>query len=150
EKLFRGDTEFALMERVRKAEATPPSKFNRRVPPELDAMVLRALARDVQDRYQSGQEFAADLRRLIEGYRFNPDELKELVRGLFRQDYQKELDDVDACKASQLSDHGSGGTAIIHDEAPEIEVISGVSVSDVDAARDAPGDALPPAAAAGE
>src|SRR5438128_1132218 len=38
EKLFRGDTEFALMERVRKAEVSPPSKFNRRCPPELDAV----------------------------------------------------------------------------------------------------------------
>ena len=31
EKLFRGDTEFALMEKVRKAEVPPPSNFNRRV-----------------------------------------------------------------------------------------------------------------------
>ena len=36
EKLFRGDTEFALMEKVRKAEVPPPSKFNRRVPEALD------------------------------------------------------------------------------------------------------------------
>jgi len=41
EKLFRGDTEFALMEKVRKAEVPPPSKFNRRVPAELDAIVAR-------------------------------------------------------------------------------------------------------------
>ncbi len=38
EKLFRGDTEFALMEKVRKAEVPPPSQFNRRVTPELDAI----------------------------------------------------------------------------------------------------------------
>ena len=38
EKLFRGDTEFALMEKVRKAEVPPPSNFNRRVTPELDAI----------------------------------------------------------------------------------------------------------------
>jgi hypothetical protein len=55
EKLFRGDTEFALMEKVRKAEVPPPSKFNRRVPPELDAVCARALARDVADRYQTGR-----------------------------------------------------------------------------------------------
>ena len=45
EKLFRGDTEFALMEKVRKAEVAPPSNFNRRVTPELDAISLKALAR---------------------------------------------------------------------------------------------------------
>ena len=41
EKLFRGDTEFALMEKVRKAEVPPPSKFNRRVPEALDRIVLQ-------------------------------------------------------------------------------------------------------------
>src|SRR6476469_8413030 len=34
EKLFRGDPEFARMEKVRKAEVTTPSNFNRRVTPE--------------------------------------------------------------------------------------------------------------------
>ena len=61
EKLFRGDTEFALMEKVRKAEVPPPSNFNRRVTPELDAISLKALARDVADRYQSAAQLAADL-----------------------------------------------------------------------------------------
>ena len=59
EKLFRGDTEFALMEKVRKAEVPPPSNFNRRVTPELDAIVQRALARDVADRFQSAAALAA-------------------------------------------------------------------------------------------
>ena len=72
EKLFRGDTEFALMEKVRKAEVPPPSNFNRRVTPELDAIVQRALARDVADRFQSAAALAAELDALIAGYRFDP------------------------------------------------------------------------------
>ena len=100
EKLFRGDTEFALMEKVRKAEVAPPSKFNRRVTPELDAIVLKALARDVQDRYQTAEAFAEDLRRLLVGYRFDPRELQELLRGLFRADFQKEEEDMQASRSS--------------------------------------------------
>lgn len=100
EKLFRGDTEFALMEKVRKADVPPPSKFNRRVPPELDAICLKALARDVQDRYQTGQQLAADLNKLLAGYRFDPRELQELVRQLFRPDFAKEEQDVSACRTS--------------------------------------------------
>ena len=38
EKLFRGDTEFALMEKVRKAEVPAPSEFNRRVTAELERL----------------------------------------------------------------------------------------------------------------
>src|SRR5262245_55360266 len=90
EKLFRGDTEFALMEKVRKAEVDPPSRFNRRVTPELDAIVLRALARDVNDRYQSAAELNAHLNQLLDQYRFDPRELREFMRKEFRREYLKE------------------------------------------------------------
>ncbi len=94
EKLFRGDTEFALMEKVRKAEVPPPSNFNRRVTPELDAIVQRALARDVADRFQSAAALAAELDALIAGYRFDPKELRQLMRQLFRKEYAKEMEDT--------------------------------------------------------
>jgi hypothetical protein len=94
EKLFRGDTEFALMEKVRKAEIPPPSKFNRRVNEELDRIVLKALSRDVNRRYQTTAEFAAELDALLEGYRFDPKELRQFMRQMFRKEYAKEVDDV--------------------------------------------------------
>jgi serine/threonine protein kinase len=106
EKLFRGDTEFALMEKVRKAEVPPPSNFNRRVTPELDAISLKALARDVADRYQTASALAADLDALIAGYRFDPKELRQFVRQLFRKEYQKELED------SQLALETEPGTGV--------------------------------------
>src|SRR5439155_15513362 len=95
EKLFRGDTEFALMEKVRKAEVPPPSNFNRRVTPELDAISLKALARDVADRYQSAAQLAADLDALIAGYRFDPKELRQFMRQLFRKEYAKEIEETE-------------------------------------------------------
>ncbi len=94
EKLFRGDTEFALMEKVRKAEVPPPSNFNRRVTPELDAISLKALARDVADRYQNAAQLAADLDSLIAGYRFDPKELRQFMRQLFRKEYAKEIEET--------------------------------------------------------
>jgi serine/threonine protein kinase len=94
EKLFRGDTEFALMEKVRKAEVPAPSEFNRRVTPELDAIALQALSRDVADRYQTASQFAAALDALISGYRFDPKELRQFMRQLFRKEYAKEVEDA--------------------------------------------------------
>jgi serine/threonine protein kinase len=99
EKLFRGDTEFALMEKVRKAEVPPPSNFNRRVTPELDTIVFKALARDVADRYQNAASLAADLDALIAGYRFDPKELRQFMRQLFRKEYAKELEDTTAAQS---------------------------------------------------
>jgi serine/threonine protein kinase len=101
EKLFRGDTEFALMEKVRKAEVAPPSGFNRRVTPELDAISLKALARDVADRYQTAAQLAADLDALIAGYRFDPKELRQFMRQLFRKEYAKEQEEIQTALEAQ-------------------------------------------------
>ncbi len=96
EKLFRGDTEFALMERVRKAEVDPPSKFNRRVSPELDRIVMKALARDVGERYQNSAELHADLKAVLDGYRFDIRELRDFMQKEFRREYTKDLEDAEA------------------------------------------------------
>ncbi len=100
EKLFRGDTEFALMEKVRKAEIPPPSKFNRRVNAEVDRIVLKCLARDVGNRYQTAAELAGELNALIEGYRFDPKELRQFMRQMFRKEYAKEVEDTSSALSS--------------------------------------------------
>src|SRR4051812_43826561 len=109
EKLFRGDTEFALMEKVRKAEVPPPSNFNRRVTPELDAISLKALARDVADRYQSAAHLAADLDALIAGYRFDPKELRQFIRQLFRKEYAKEIEETETALDAEPNPAGALG-----------------------------------------
>ncbi len=110
EKLFRGDTEFALMEKVRKAEVPAPSNFNRRVTPEIDQIVLKALARDVADRYQSAAALAADLDALIAGYRFDPKELRQFMRQLFRKEYAKELEETQLALESKTLDEVAAET----------------------------------------
>ncbi len=111
EKLFRGDTEFALMEKVRKAEVPPPSNFNRRVTPEIDAIVFKALARDVADRYQTAAQLAADLDALIAGYRFDPKELRQFMRQMFRKEYGKELEEMQQALESKTLDEVSADNA---------------------------------------
>jgi serine/threonine protein kinase len=106
EKLFRGDTEFALMEKVRKAEVAAPSDFNRRVTPELDAISLKALAPQVADRYQTAAQLAADLDALIGGYRFDPKELRQFMRQLFRKEYAKEVEDTQTSLDASLAPGG--------------------------------------------
>ncbi|HUQ05468.1 MAG TPA: protein kinase [Kofleriaceae bacterium] len=117
EKLFRGDTEFALMEKVRKAEVPPPSNFNRRVTPELDTIVFKALARDVADRYQNAATLASDLDSLIAGYRFDPKELRQFMRQLFRKEYAKELEDTTAAQVSPVGGDAPRGR---HDTPTEV------------------------------
>ena len=48
-------------------EPEPPRKLNPRVPPELEAICLKTLAKRPEDRYAGCAELADDLRRLAAG-----------------------------------------------------------------------------------
>ena len=68
ERLFIAESDFSTLQKVRDAVVEPPSTFNRKISPELEAIVLKALARDVADRYQWTSELAEALQPyLIEG-----------------------------------------------------------------------------------
>lgn len=90
EKLFRGSSDFQLMDLVRKAEVHPPSLINPRVPPEVDALVLKALQKTPEDRFQSAEEMAIALREILAHYSFNKTELKEFVRDICREEWNHE------------------------------------------------------------
>src|SRR5690606_33850714 len=56
-----------LVEIVRRADIPPPSTLRRDVPPELERIVMRALAKRPEDRQQSAGELASDLERFLHG-----------------------------------------------------------------------------------
>jgi len=58
---FHGANPFAVMNARLVQSPKPPSEINPEISPELDAVVLRALERDPNQRYASAQEFAYDL-----------------------------------------------------------------------------------------
>jgi beta-lactam-binding protein with PASTA domain/predicted Ser/Thr protein kinase len=60
---FEGETAVAIAFKQVAAEPRPPSELNPAVPIALDAIVLRALAKDPARRYQSADEFLAALAR---------------------------------------------------------------------------------------
>jgi serine/threonine protein kinase len=64
---FRGDNPVAVAYQHVNSDAVPPSSLNPRVSPALDAVVLRALAKDRFERYQSASEFREDVERAAAG-----------------------------------------------------------------------------------
>ncbi len=58
---FEGETAVAIAFKQVSAEPRPPSEVNPAVPPALDAVVLRALAKDPAQRYRDAEEFIAAL-----------------------------------------------------------------------------------------
>jgi serine/threonine protein kinase len=71
-----------LLEMARKAEIPPPSKLRKGVPPQLERIVMHALAKLPGERYQSAGDLATDLERFLHAYSpvFTAPKLSTLVR----------------------------------------------------------------------
>src|SRR6185369_5817364 len=59
---FSGSSSIEICSQVIHFNPPPPSHFNSHVPPSLDALTLKALAKDPDARYQSANELLEDLR----------------------------------------------------------------------------------------
>jgi serine/threonine-protein kinase len=64
---FRGDSPMAVAFQHVSQHAAPPSAVNPDVPPELDRIVTKAMAKDPEQRYQSAEAFRTDLWRALQG-----------------------------------------------------------------------------------
>src|SRR5262249_45360229 len=62
---FRSNHLPELLDQICTQEPLPPGRLNDRVPPDLDRICLRALAKRVADRYATALDFAVDLRRWL-------------------------------------------------------------------------------------
>ncbi|MCM2427331.1 Stk1 family PASTA domain-containing Ser/Thr kinase [Streptomyces sp. RKAG337] len=64
---FVGDSPVAVAYQHVREEPQPPSNFDPEITPEMDAIVLKALAKDPDYRYQSADEMRADIESYLDG-----------------------------------------------------------------------------------
>jgi len=65
ERLFIGESDFSTLEKVRNVEIIPPSSFNADIPEKLESIVLKALEKNVEDRYQNAIDLHDDLQLFL-------------------------------------------------------------------------------------
>jgi serine/threonine-protein kinase len=65
QRLFLGDTDFQTVKKVQQAQIPAISQINKSVPPELEKIINRSLARDPNARYRTAKELAKDLNKFL-------------------------------------------------------------------------------------
>ena len=82
-RLFHGKTDVEKLRRVLDKPIPTPSSLRADVPPSLDRIVLKALARNPDDRYQTGEELADDLEENVLETKYHSRMMPALLTDLF-------------------------------------------------------------------
>lgn len=85
ERLFKRASETETLKAVVEGVLRPPSQLDRSIPKALDALVMKALEREVEDRFQSAEELQRALERFLVRARLpaTPSHLDAYLRTLF-------------------------------------------------------------------
>jgi serine/threonine protein kinase len=85
---FVGRTSIELYHKINHVDPIPPRKLNSQVSKEVEGIILKAMSKEIEDRYPSAKAMADDIERYLDGeeviFREPPLYLKQLRRW-FRQ-----------------------------------------------------------------
>ena len=116
EKLFTGESDFAVLEKVRRGAVPEPRSRNPACPEALEKVMLKALATDPAQRYQGASELHDQLARftVADDAAFGSRQLAEWLREEFKGDFDKEQKRLRAWLAATLPPpRRSGQPAVI-------------------------------------
>lgn len=113
-RLFKTGNDVTTLEKVKAADVPPPSTVNGRVPRSLDNIVMKALSRDRDERYQTARAMYDDLAEFL--FPSSPDQLAEDVASFMDELFADEI-----AAERQALEQGSATAAQLHQNAPELD-----------------------------
>lgn len=147
-KLFAGDNDLAVLKMIESCNShvKPPSSYNPEVPPELDKIVLKALSKERNHRYQTAEEMQRALHRFLYSYNsdFNPSDLSYQAKDLFKKEIVRDRKQIqklnekveqllkvseDSAEADAAKSFAAGGSAGVkkEDTTTQVELSSSSS-----------------------
>ncbi|MBN2360097.1 MAG: serine/threonine protein kinase, partial [Deltaproteobacteria bacterium] len=92
ERLYRADSDFALLDKVRRVDIVPPSQYKPELAGELERIILKALAPKVEQRYPWASVLQSELERFMQtsGLQYGREQLAAFVRTAFAEDFRLE------------------------------------------------------------
>lgn len=91
-KLFKAANDLAVLKKIQECKIPPPSKINPNVPKELDNIVMKALKKDRNKRFENMDQFnRALIKFLYANYPdFNSSDLSYFAKELFKEEIRKD------------------------------------------------------------
>lgn len=91
-KLFTGESEVAVMRSITEGKIYAPSYFREDLPERVEVILMKALERDRERRYQTAAEMQRDLDDFLDAYDFTPTplHLANFIKQLFDEELQEE------------------------------------------------------------
>ncbi len=105
-RLFKGENEIDTIEKIRKTEIPPPSSLKPFLPKAIDAILLKALARNPEERFQNAGEFEEALTNFLKESSGIPTvkELSAYVGSLYSVEKKMNLEELE--KLTQIEPGG--------------------------------------------
>ncbi len=87
QRLFLGDTDFQTVKKVQAAQVPSISKINKKVPPELERILNKTLAREPAQRYRTARELGLELSKFMfkHGVPVSTFDISQLVQGALKE-----------------------------------------------------------------
>ncbi|MBU1221192.1 protein kinase [Myxococcota bacterium] len=95
--LFHGNTDLEVLEKVRNVEIPQPRRVNPKIPEGIEKIILKALARDVEDRYTWAGDMMEDLEAFIHSTTpaYTGKRLGMWMKKVFEEEMTKEKETLD-------------------------------------------------------
>jgi serine/threonine protein kinase len=125
ERLFKGDSDLNTLEMVRVCRIDPPAAINKDIPPELEGVVLRALAEDPGQRYQRAGEMQAELEKFLFTGRYEPGKinLHPVMQQLFEAEIAHEAQIIKEMEELFFASSSYEEKTVVADIPPDIQAM---------------------------
>ncbi len=101
-KLFTGESEVAIMKSITEGKIYAPSYFKADIPEAVEAILMKALEKDRERRYQTAWEMQYDVDQFLSSYEFTPSNihLSNFLKQLFNDELEEERQRLTAFRSS--------------------------------------------------
>ena len=124
-KLFTGDSEVAILKSITEGKIYAPSYFKADIPEGVEAILMKALEKDREKRYQTAWEMQYDLDQFLSQYEFTPSNihLSNFLKQLFNDELEEEKDRLQTFRQQNII----GPDEVIQEEEDIVSVVEAIS-----------------------